>query len=417
MDIQRKGVTRRRVLKLALIVCIVSIAVGGTGLYVSRLQPADPVVDRASLWIDTVKKGTMIRQVRGLGSLVPEDTRWITAMTDGRVERKCVEPGASVSPDTIILELSNPRLQQETLNAEWDWKAAQQSYLDLEVRLESQQLSQQATVAAIETEYKQALLKAAVNTELNRQGLYPEMNLNLEKAAAEQLESRLQIEKKRLEINEKSIKAQLGVQDVKISQSQALYELKKSQLDQLKVRAGVTGVLQLLPVQLGEQVSQGANLARVADPLKLKAELKITETQAKDIQMGQSASVDTRNGVVPGKVIRIDPAVQDGTVTVDVALEGSLPRGARPDLSVDGTIVLETLADIVYVGRPVHGTAEANVGLFRLEPDQKHAVRVVVKLGRTSVNDIEVLEGLNPGDKVILSDMSAQDGFDRVRLN
>ncbi|MBN2321940.1 MAG: HlyD family efflux transporter periplasmic adaptor subunit [Acidobacteria bacterium] len=417
MDIQRKGVARRRLLKGILIACIAAAAIGGSGWYVSRLQPAAPSVERDSLWIDVVKRGSMLRQVRGLGSLVPEDTRWITAVTEGRVERKLVEPGAQVFPDTILLELSNPRLEQETLNAEWDWKAAQKSYSDLEVNLESQRLGQEATVASIEADYKQALLRAEANAELSRQGLYPELNLKVEKAAAEQLANRLEIERKRLDIFRKSIELQLEAKETRISQSRAFYELRKSQLDQLKVRAGVSGVLQLLPVQLGEQVGPGANLARVADPTRLKAELKIAETQAKDIQIGQEASIDTRSGIIPGRVARIDPAVADGTVTVDVALEGDLPKGARPDQTVDGTIVLENLTDIVYVGRPVRGSAETSVSLFKLEPDEKHAVRIIVQLGRTSVNSIEIRDGLSPGDKVILSDMAAQDGFDRIRLN
>ncbi len=417
MDIPREGIVRRRLIKGIVLACTAATAIGGTGWYVSRLEPAAPSVDRASLWIDIVKRGSMQRNVRGLGSLVPEDTRWITATTEGRVERIWVEPGAQVSRDSLLLELSNPRLEQETLNAEWDWKAAQKSYLDLGVKLESQQLSQEASVATLAAEHQQALLKADANDELSRQGLYPELNLRMEKAAAEQLANRLQIEKKRLEINGKSIDAQLGVQKARINQLRAFYELKKSQLDQLKVRAGVAGVLQLLPIQLGEQVAPGANLARVADPSRLKAELKVAETQAKDIQIGQEVSIDTRNGIMPGRVMRIDPAVVDGTVTVDVALEGDLPKGARPDLSVDGTIVLENLIDVIHVGRPVQGAVETSVSLFKLESDEKHANRVTVKLGRSSVNTIEIREGLNPGDKVILSDMSAQDGFDRIRLN
>jgi HlyD family secretion protein len=416
MDIQRKGVAGRRFLKWILPFCIVCAAIGGTGWYVSRLEPAAPIADRASLWIDVVKRGSMQRNVRALGSLVPQDTRWITTSTEGRVERMCVEPGERVFPDTILLELSNPQLEQETLNAEWDWKAAQKSYLDLEVTLESRQLGQEASVAALEAEHQQALLKADANDELSRQGLYPELNLKLEKATAANLANRLQIERKRLEISGKSTEAQLGVQQAKINQLRAFYELKRSQIDQLKVRAGVAGVLQLLPVQLGQQVSPGANLARVADPTRLKAELKVAETQAKDIQVNQVASIDTRNGIIPGKVMRIDPAVVDGTVTVDVALDGDLPKGARPDLSIDGTIILENLADVVYVGRPVQGAAETSVSLLKLERDEKHAIRVTVKLGRSSVNTVEIREGLHPGDKVILSDMSAQDGFDRIRL-
>jgi HlyD family secretion protein len=313
--------------------------------------------------------------------------------------------------------LTNPQLQQETLNAEWDWKAAQSSYLDLKVKLESQQLNQEADAAKVDSDYNQASIRHEADAELMKLGLVPELTVKLEKVTAEQLGNRLIIEKKRLEINKESTRAQLAVQQTKVEQLKAVYELKKSQLDQLKVRAGVSGVLQLLPVEVGQRVAPGANLARVADPRRLKAELKIAETQAKDILIGQPSSVDTRNGVIPGHVIRIDPSVQNGTRTVDVALEGDLPKGAVPDLSVDGTIVLESLSDVVFVGRPVQGQPDSQVGLFKLESDGKAAMRVVVKLGRSSVSTIEIREGLKPGDQVILSDMTAQDGYNRIRLN
>jgi len=392
-------------------------AVGGISWFVSRLKPADPDVDRATIWIDTVKRGDMLRQVRGLGTLVPLDIRWLPAVTEGRVETRLVQPGAHVRADTVILELSNPQLQQETLNAEWDWKAAQTSYTDLKVRLERDQLTQEAETARIQSEYSQAVLRHEADAQLAKDGLVPELNVRLEKETASQLANRLQIEKKRLEINKDSIRAQLAVQEARVEQLKAIYDLKKSNLDQLKVRAGVTGVLQVVPVEEGQRVSVGTNLARVADPRKLKAELKIPETQAKDVQIGQVASVDTRNGLIPGRVIRIDPSVQNGTVTVDVALEGDLPAGARPDLSVDGTIVLEELKNVVYVGRPVQGQPDSQVGLFKLEADGKHASRVTVKLGRSSVNTIEIRDGLKTGDQVILSDMAAHDGYDRIRLN
>ena len=417
MDIPRKSQGRRRLIKRILYGAIILCGVGGLSRYVMLLKPAAPSVDRATIWIDTVKRGQMLRQVRGLGTLVPEQIRWVPAVTEGRVEQRLVMPGARIKADTIILELSNPQLQQETLNAEWDWKAAQTSYADLKVKLESQQLNQEAEAARIESEYNQAALRHEADAELAKLGLVPELNVRLEKVTAEQLANRLRIEKQRLAIDKESVKAQLAVQEVKVAQLKAVHELKRSQLNQLKVRAGVAGVLQLLPVEVGQRVSPGTNLARVADPRKLKAELKIAETQAKDIQIGQVSSIDTRNGIIAGRVMRIDPSVQNGTRTVDVALEGELPKGAVPDLSVDGTIVLENLSDVVFVGHPVQGQPDSQVGLFKLDPDGRTAVRVTVKLGRSSVSTIEIREGLKPGDQVILSDMTAQDGNDRIRLN
>ncbi len=417
MDIPRKSQARKRLIKRIIYSVIVLGGIAGLSWYLRRLQPAAPSVDRATVWIDTVKRGEMIRQVRGLGTLVPLDIRWIPALTDGRVEQKLVLPGAHVKPDTILLILSNQQLEQETVNAEWDWKAAESAYTDLQVKLANQQLTQEADVAKIQSDYSQATLRAAADENLAKLGLVPELTLKLDKVTAQELGNRLAIEKRRLEANKESIKAQLDVQRVKVEQLKAVYELKKSQFDQLKVRAGITGVLQLLPVEEGQRVTPGLNLARVADPTKLKAELKIAETQAKDVQIGQSASVDTRNGIIPARVIRIDPSVINGTRTVDVALLGELPKGAVPDLSVDGTIELERLEDVVYVGRPVQGQADSLVGLFKLEPDGKDAVRVQVKLGRSSVSTIEVREGLKPGDQVILSDMTAQDAFNRIRLN
>jgi HlyD family secretion protein len=417
MDIPRKSQVRLRWIRRIILGFILLGAIGGLSWYVSRLKPAAPTVDRANIWIDTVKRGPMLRQVRGLGKLVPEEIRWVPAATEGRVEKKLLEAGARVTRDTILLELSNPQLEQETLNAEWDWKAAETSYADLKVKLESQQLTQTAETARIESEYQKAVLGYDAYLELARDGLVPNLDLKLKKATAEQLAESLQIEKQRLKINQESSRAQLAVQRTRIDQAQALYGLRKSQRDQLKVRAGVEGVLQQLPVEVGQRVALGANLARVANPGKLKAELNIAETQAKDIQLGQEVSVDTRNGIIPGRVSRIDPAVKDGTVTVDVRLEAELPKGARPDLSVDGTIVLEKLEDVVYVGRPVQGQPDSLVSIFKLDRDGKHAARVSVKLGRSSVNTIEVKEGLKPGDQVILSDMAEQDGSDRIRLN
>jgi HlyD family secretion protein len=304
----------------------------------------------------------------------------------------------------------------DKLNAEWDWKAGESVYMDLKVRLENQQLAQEAEAARIRSDHSQATLRAEADENLAKLGLIPDLTLKLDKVTAQELGNRLEIEKRRLEANKDSIKAQLEVQRVKVEQLKAVHELKKSQFDQLRVRAGVSGVLQLLPVEVGQRVAPGTNLARVADPTRLKAELKIPETQAKDVQIGQSASVDTRNGIIPARVIRVDPSVIGGTRTVDVALLGELPKGAVPDLSVDGTIELERLTDVVYVGRPVQGQAESLITLFKLEPEASEAVRIQVRLGRSSVNAIEVREGLKPGDQVILSDMSAQDSYNRIRL-
>jgi len=419
MDIPRKSQAKKRLIKRIVYTVILVSAVTAISLALRNLKPAAPEVERATVWIDTVKRGPMVRKVRGLGTLVvvPEYIRWIPAVTQGRVERKMVQPGATVRPETVLLELSNPQLEQETLNAEWDWKAAEASFQDLKVRLESQHLNQQAEAARVESEYRQAVMRAEANENLAKLGLVPELNLKLEKVTAQKLANRIEIEKKRLDKDNESIKAQLDVQRARVEQLRAIYDLKKSQLEQLKVRAGMHGVLQIVPVEVGQQVAPGTNLARVADPTRLKAELKIAETQAKDIQIGQPASVDTRNGVIPGKVVRIDPAVQNGTVTVDAELIGELPRGARPDLSVDGEIELERLEDVVYVGRPVQGQPGSLIGLFKLSADGREAERVQVRLGKSSVNTIEIVEGLKPGDQVILSDMSAQDAFDRIRLN
>ena len=337
MDIPRKSAARRRRIKNAIYIVITLAVIGGISLGLSKLRPAAPPVERATVWVDTVKRGPMLRNVRGLGTLVPEEIRWIPAITNGRVERRLVQPGAAVRPDTVILELSNEQLLQETLNAEWDWKAAESLFTDLKVRLESQQLNQEADAARVQAEYSQAKLRLEANAELAKQGLVPELTVKLDRVTVDELGNRLQIEKKRLDQNRESTKAQLAVQQVRVEQLKAVYELRKSQLEQLRVRAGVVGVLQLLPVDVGQQVQPGSNLARVADPRRLKAELKIAETQAKDVQIDQKAEVDTRNGIIPGHVIRIDPSVINGTRTVDVALDAELPAGAVPDLSVDGS--------------------------------------------------------------------------------
>ena len=410
-DVARKKKLRRTLYGGVALVVILLITVG-----VSRLKPAAPGVDRSVVWIDTVKRGSMIRQVRGSGTLVPEEIRWIPATTQGRVERILLRPGAEVRPDTVVLELSNPELRQAVTEAQLAYQSAQANYQNRKAELESQLLNQQSEVANIEALYKEAALTLEANEQLQKDGLVSEIVLKQSRSRAEELKNRLSIAQKRLEISTAGVKSQLAPQEAEVDQRRAAYELRVRQLDDLRVKAGMVGVLQVVPVEVGAQVNPGTNLARVANPTNLKAELRIAETQTKDIAIGQPAEVDTRNGIVRGRVSRIDPASANGTVGVDVILEGELPPGSRPDLSVDGTIRLEELHDVIYVGRPAFGQENSTVGLFKLQPDGE-AHRVNVKLGRSSVNTIEIVDGLQPGDQVILSDMSTYDQFDRIRLN
>jgi HlyD family secretion protein len=417
MDVPRHGARRIRIIRRSIAAAVTVGAVAGITYGVSRLKPAAPSVERATVWPDTVKRGPMIRQVRGLGALVPEDILWIPAASEGRVQRVLLRAGAPVSAATVLLELSNAELELAANDYEWQVKSAEAAYVDLKVRLQSQKLTQRASTAQVQSEYVQAQLKADRDEQLAKAGLTPDLDLRLSKATAEELKHRFEIEKERLEISDESIQAQLAAQRVQIEKLRAAWELKKQQVTELKIRAGTAGVLQQMAVEVGQHVTPGTILAKVAQPWKLKAELKIPETQAKDIALGQLAEVDTRNGVIPGRVARIDPAAVNGTVTVDVRLEGKLPQGARPDLSVDGTIEIERLTDVMYVGRPVFGQPNSTVTLFRLEPEGREALRVPVKFGRASVNTIEVVEGLTVGDTVLLSDMSAWDGHNRIRLN
>ncbi|HSE96651.1 MAG TPA: HlyD family efflux transporter periplasmic adaptor subunit [Blastocatellia bacterium] len=417
MDVPRKSsATKRRIRRIAYIITLVA-AVGGITIAVSRLKPAAQTIDRQTVWIDTVKRGEMLRQVRGLGTLVPEEIRWIPAQTQGRVERRLVKPGEVVRADSVIIELSNPELQRDVIDAESQLRAAEAEYKSLRVRLESQLLDQKAAAATVRADYNTAKFQSEVNEGLAKQGLVPENNVKLSKIRAEELEVRNQIEQQRVDISAENVKAQLDVQKARVEQLKALYDLRRSQLDSLRVRSGIEGVLQQMIVEVGQQVTPGQNLARVSNPHRLKAELRIAETQAKDVQIGQPVSIDTRNGIIPGRVSRKDPGAQNGTVTVDAELLGELPRGAVPDLSVDGTIELERLTNVLYVGRPVHGQESSVVGLFKLEEQGKSAVRIQVRLGRSSVNTIEIIEGLREGDQVILSDTSAWDSADRINLN
>lgn len=417
MDIPRgSSVRRNKLIKKAIYAVLVCAAILVTTLGLSRLKPAAPPIDASTVWPDTVKRGPMIRQVRGLGTLVPKDVLWIPAVTQGRVARILMRPGAKVEPDTVLLVLNNPELELQALDAEYQVKAAEAEYADLAVRLESQRLTQQAEVARIQSEYQQSKLRADRDELLAKEGLAADLDVRLSKSTAEQLGQRHVIEEKRLEIQAKSNEAQLAVQRAQIDKLTALAKLRRNEVEALRVRAGAAGVLQELPVQVGQQLAAGTIIAKVAQPEHLQAELKVPETQVKDVKIGQPVQVDTRNGVIPGSVSRIDPAVREGTVTVDVALEGALPDGARPDLSVEGIIEVERLTDVVYMGRPAFGQPNSTVGMFRIEKDGKTALRVTVKLGRSSVNTIEVVEGLKPGDRVILSDTSSYDSYDRIEL-
>lgn len=409
--ILRKKKIRRAVFAAAgvIVIVLVSVALG-------QMKPAAPTVERATVWVDTVKRGSMVRQVRGLGTLVPEDTRWLPATTEGRVERILLRPGAQVTASSVILELTNPQVEQEAINARLALQAAEAQLANQRVQLQNELLTQQAAAATVGADYTQARLQAEVNEELAKQELISELVRKQSQVRAEELKTRNEIEEKRLSTARESIEARIRVQQAAVDQARAVAALYESRLQALKVRPGFSGVLQQVPVEVGQRVAPGQNLARVADPGRLKAELRIAETQAKDIEIGQSAQVDTRNGIIPGRVSRKDPAATNGTVTVDIALTGALPRGAVPDLSVDGTIELERLENVLYVGRPAFGQELSTVGLFKLVDDSGEAERVQVKLGRSSVNTIEVQGGLAEGQQVVLSDMSAWDAFDRVRL-
>jgi HlyD family secretion protein len=417
MDIPRpdqaKAKRKKRLLYAGVgIVVLTAITIG-----LSRLKPAAPTVERNLVWIDTVKRGQMLRQVRGNGKLVPEEIRWIAARTPGRVDKIVLRPGAAVTPDSVILKLTNPELEQAAIGADSKLHAAETEYLNLKITLQSGVLQAESVSAGAKATYEQAKLKAEVNEALFKDGLVSDLDRRLSRVTADQAATSSSIEARRYQFAKDTVDSQLAVKQAEVDQFRAQAKLRHEEIEALAVRAGMNGVLQLLPVEVGAQVQPGTNLARVADPTRLKAEIGIAETQAKDIQIGQAASIDTRNGVVDGKVTRIDPSVQNGTVTVDVMLPAELPRGARPDLSIDGTIELERLDDVVFVGKPPFGQDKSTVGIFKLDADGVYATRTQVKLGRSSVNLIEILGGLNPGDRVILSDTSQWDTNDRIKLN
>lgn len=416
MDVERKDFKvkrrRRRIAYGAITAAVLILVTWG----ISSLEPAAMSVSRQSVWVGEVERGTMVRQVRGPGTLVPKEIRWITTSVDGRVERRLLEPGVRVEPDTVILELVNPQTEQQLEEARLEVNAAQARLADLRVQLQSDLLSQQAQAAAVESDYSEAILEVEANEELAKEGLLPDIDLKRSRIREQQLAKRLDIERQRLTQAQESIESQLDSERAQLAQAQGLYELRRNQAESLRVTAGIAGVLQEVPVEVGERVQPGTVLARVAKPGDLKAELRIAETQAKDIEIGLPARIDTRNGVVAGHVSRIDPAVREGTVLVDVEIDDQLPPGARPDLSVDGTIQIEKLEDILYMGRPTYGQANSQVELFKLVEDGRMAIRVPVRLGRASVDTIEVVEGLIEGDQVILSDTSQFDEVDRVRL-
>lgn len=417
MDIPRKSAAKKRRIKTTVYILILLIAIGGITLGVSRLKPAAPSANRDIMLADTVKRGNITVSVRGLGTLVPEEIRYVPAISQGRIEKRLAQPGALVKADTVILELSNPEIQQAFIDAESQLRAAAANLTTLKVQTQKQILDQEATLAQAKSDFNKAKMQFEVNDELGKKDLKSRLEVQLSKIAAEDLESRVALETKRLASNHEEGVAKLAAEDEKVRQLKDAVQLKRTQLEALKVRAGIDGELQTVEVQVGQQVTLGQNLARVANPKRLKAELKVSETQATNIGIGQHVSIDTRNGIIPGKVIRIDPHVDNGTRTIDASLDGELPKGAVADTSVDGTIELARLENVLYIGRPVHGQENSTVGLFKIDPDGGGAARVQVKLGRSSVTTIVVLEGLNEGDRVILADTSQFDNNDRIRLD
>jgi len=412
-DLKRKKTRRQIVIGASLLLAVVVATLG-----VSRLKPAAPTMDHNTVWTDTVKRGSMLRQVRGMGSLIPsqDSVRQIPAETEATVVRIRVLPGTVVKADTILIEMSNPQVEQAALDAELQTKAAEAEYQSLRVKLQSDLMDQKAGAATVNAQYSDAQRQLQTDRALSSYGIISQSAFNTSQTKAQEMTTRNDLERQRLEIGEKAIAAQLMVQQAKVDQMRALAQLKQKQLDSLQVRAGIDGILTDLPLQIGQHVLPGTMLAKVVQPNHLIAELKIPETQARDVQIGQLSSIDTHNGIIPGVVMRVDPAVQNGTVTVDVNLTGELPKGARPDLSVDGTVDLEKLENTLYVGRPALGQENSTISLFKLDASGTDAVRVPVKVGRASVNTIQILEGLHEGDTVILSDMSRWDNTDRIRL-
>jgi HlyD family secretion protein len=417
MDIQRPSQAKAKLKKRIMIGAAAAAALVAITVVLSRLKPAVPNVDRSLVWVDTVKRGPMIRQVHGPGTLVPVDIRWIAARTQGRVERIVLLPGAIVDPQSVIMVLSNPDVTQAALDTASQLKAGEAELANLKVTVQRDVLQSESEAATAKAQYEQARLQAEVEEQLFKDGLVAELDLRKSQVSAEQNETLNSIAQKRFAFAKDSVGPQLAVKQAEVDRLRDQARLKQAEADALSVTAGMRGILQVVPVEVGAQVQPGTNLCRVADPTRLKAEIQVAETQAKDVQIGQSAEIDTRNGIAVGRVSRVAPSVQNGTVTVEVALEGELPKGARPDLSVDGVVELEHLDDVVYVGRPAFGQEHSTTGIFVLDSDGVYATRTPVQLGRSSVNTIEIVKGLQPGDRVILSDMSQWDSHDRVKLN
>jgi HlyD family secretion protein len=408
---QRKKRIRQIAIASGVAIALVALTVG-----LARLEPAAPSVARASVWIDEVREGELLRQVRGSGTLVPREIRWIAAQTEGRVERIAVRPGAAVEPDTVLVELSNTDVVQQAEEARYALEAARANLTETELRLKSQQLDQRAALAVAVAEYEGARLTAEAEGPLSRDGIVPVLQYQRSELLAQQRRIRVEIEQERLDQFSHSMEAQVAAERAEVEQFRNAYKRRVQQVESLEARASLAGILQAVLVEEGQRVSPGTNIARVARH-DLIAELQIPETQARDVQLEQRVSVDTRNGIVEGRVVRIDPAVQAGTVQVDVELVGELPLGARPDLSVDGTIEIERLPHVIYTGRPAYGQPNTTIGLFKLVEGGRYAVRVPVQLGKTSVNAVEIVQGLAPGDEVVISDTSAWDDHDRIRLN
>ena len=416
MDKVRVGYAKQKRIRRILAGSIAAVAFLGIAWAVSRIEPAAPTVDAAVVFTDSVKRGQMVRQVRGIGTLVPETVVVIAASDAGRVERKFVQPGQSVAPGTVLLDLSSPQVEQEFLDAAAQLREAQAGLANLQAELEDQRLTQESVAAAVEGQYLQAKTQHSADLELSKSGLTDQVTLMKSRVAMEQLAKRLLLERAREDALKPSVEAQLAAQRARIEQMEALLELREEKVDRLRVRAGMDGVLQLMEVEVGQLVAPGDELARVSDPTRLKAEIKIPETLVNDVTVGQRAEVDTRNGMIEGRVSRIDPAATEGTVLVDIRLFGTMPRSARPELSVDGAIELDRLEDVLYVGRPIHAREDGMMGLFKLEGDRTHAARVQVQVGKVSVSTIEIRTGLSEGDTVVLSDMSAWEGYERIRL-
>jgi HlyD family secretion protein len=418
MDIPRgKEVARKRLIKRIATIIIAAIVIGGATIALARLKPAAPSVDMSGQWPGSVKRGPIEIQVRGLGRLTPQEIHFIASAQDCRVSSIVHRAGVTLKANEVILTLADPDLETEAERAEWTLKQEEANFAQLKVQLESDKLDQRATLAELESTATSAKLTADRDLELTRLNLQSDLTSRLSVAQANQLQSRVALQKQRLGIADDSIKAKVEAQRVVVESARAAFNLKRQLVDQLTIRAGIDGVLQEVDVEVGQRVPTGTILAKMADPRKLKAVLQIAETQMKDVRVGLDATVDTRNGIIPGRVIRIDPAATNGTVGVDVSLLGALPQGARPELSVDGVVQIERLSDVVYMDRPVSGEPGTTIGLFKIDGDGKGAGRVNVKLGRASVNTIEVLEGLKVGDRVILSDMSQYDSYQRLRLN